>query len=133
MSKNGATEYQIEYRLTRDARHFEYRVRRGTRGTWVGWFATNNIYKVMANLGFGGKEPTWSDDFYFESYFGRGEIRINQPMFKFIARRAGYQPMNTYLYSRLKQIEPDVWILPASALNTKKLFKHMKDIIQSHS
>lgn len=133
-SKNGAVEYQIEYQPTQDAKHFEYRVRRGAKGSWTQWFKTTDIKMLLMVLGFYRKRPTWSNDFHFEAYFGRGEIRLNRNMVKWLATTAGYQTqMNTYLYARLKQVERNVWVLPAASINTKKLFNHLRDIIQSHS
>jgi hypothetical protein len=132
-SMNGKTEYQIEYYPLPDGvKGYEYKVRRGARGTWTDWFTTDDMDFVLGALGFNGQEPTWLTDFYFESYFGRGEIRINQKMYKFIARRAGYQSLNTYLYARMKQVEPEVWVIPATALENEKVFNHLKDVIQAH-
>lgn len=132
-SRDGAVEYQLEFKEKSAGNLSEYRVRHGVKGTWTKWYRTQSIPKLLDSLGFNTSAPTWSNDFCFESYFGRGEIQINRQMFKVIAGTAGYHPVNTHLYSRLKRVTDDLWIVPASALETRRIYEHLRDLIKINS
>lgn len=124
-------EYQIEYKVKSAGQLSEYRVRRGSRGTWTKWLRTQNVDLLLKNLGFAGT-VTLLNDFYFESYFGRGEIRLNAGMVGSIVNAAGRDEILTHFYSRIKKISDESWVLPASALETKRMFDVLKTIIESH-
>lgn len=132
-SIDGLTEYQIEYKMYTGGVPTEYRVRRGSRGTWVKWLRTRDIKSVLRNLGFGVRHSqlTLLNEFYFESYFGRGEIRLNTEMAKTIAGLAGIDEFYTHFYSSMKRVSDDGWVLPASALKTRQMFDSMKELIET--
>jgi hypothetical protein len=128
-SLSGETEYQIEYKVKSAGLLSEYRVRRGARGTWTKWFRTQNIGLLLFNLGFDGDNLSLLNDFYFESYFGRGMIRLNKMAATAIVDLAGIDEIYTHFYSRLKQVSDDLWVLPASALETKRMFHSLEELI----
>lgn len=134
LSKDKQVEYQIEIKKSGwFGLAGEYRVRRGACGTWTKWFQTQNTYNLLANLGFDRKTPTFLNDFYFESYFGRGKIQINFQIYKVIAGTNGNEELNAHLYSRIKQLSPTRWIIPASALETKDIFDYTKNLIRKNN
>jgi hypothetical protein len=138
------TDYQFEYiptpvHLERDTngKHntvTEYRVRRGAAlGTWTRWFKTNDLGNTLINLGFRKKLPaTLMHDFAFESLLGRGEITLNKKMVRAIANEAGFNHLGTHLYSRLKQVADDRWIMPSSAIMDQQVYAHLKKIISKN-
>lgn len=134
LSKDGKTEYQIEYKIRSAGWLSEYRLRGGTRGTWTKWFRTQDIYLLLDKLGFMEQgftavPATLLNDFYFESHFGRGQIQINYPMFKAIALNVGTNDTCTELYAAVKQLSTDRWIIPASALTTKRVYDHLERVM----
>ena len=127
------TEYQIEYKQRSVGFLSEYRVRRGIVGTWTKWFQTRNMHNVLRNLGFGNATPSLLNDFYFVSYFGRGQIQIDWDILKVIVSTVGVNPLSDHLYSRIKKVGDNEWIIPSSALETKALFKHLRNIIAANN
>ena len=126
--------YQIEYNCQSTKRLSEYRVRRGAnRGTWTQWFRTQDMHQVLNNLGFGNVAPTLLTDFYFEGYFGRGDIQLNDAMVKELVDTLNVNDMSAHFYSRITRISEDRWVIPASAIETKRLFNYLRKIIARHN
>ena len=134
LSKDRETEYQIEfYKVNSTGLLYEYRVRRGLCGTWTRWFRTRDMRQILVNLGFNRKRPTLLNEFYFESYFGRGRIPFNDKVVKLMVGTTRLHPLNAHVYSRLKQISHNKWILPSSALENKRIFNHVRQLIRENN
>jgi hypothetical protein len=133
-SRDGKTEYQLEFKEKSRGNLSEYRVRRGARrGTWTKWYCTMDTGKLLKALGFVNHASTmWLEDFYFESYFGRGEIQLSSRMFGFIVDGAGIIPACTHFYARAKKNDDGNWIIPTSAIETRSLFEALRDIVKNN-
>ena len=135
LSSDRQTEYQIEY--TAMGENDEYRLRRGAYGSWTRWFPTDNILKLLADTGFDlGKntDPEHATslltDFYVESHFGRGTFRLNKAMVLELA--TGMNAVSTHLYSRVKQIDVESWVMPSSAIETKDHFWYLYKVMANN-
>ena len=124
------TEYQIEYTLVPKGTEWcEYRVRRGSRGSWTAWVASKKITNVINNLGF----PSAVNDFAFESLLGRGQITLNKDVVAKLASSAGTNDLSRHIYSRLKRSTDDTWLLPSRALTDQDLFNYLRALITNNT
>jgi hypothetical protein len=135
LSQDRQIEYQIEY--TAVGRGDEYRVRHGIVGTWTKWFPTNDILTLLKDTGFnlGGKTnepPSLLNDFYMESHFGRGTIRLNKAIVLELATDNAMNAVSRHLYSRVKQIGVDQWVMPSSAIEIPDHFWHLYNLMVKH-
>jgi hypothetical protein len=130
LSQNRQTEYHIEH--TARKKDNEYRVRRGTYGTWTRWFPTPNMDKRLTELGFIPEPTTLLHDFFMESHFGRGTIRLNQDMALDIAKDSSVSEIGGHVYSRMKQISAEEFAIPASAITNQQVFWYVHRIIKNN-
>lgn len=130
-STDGKLVYQIEY-IPRSHKS-EYRMRRGGYGTWTRWFQNDNLQEVLESCGFNVSTTlTLLHDFYVEAHFGRGTIRLTQPMVKRITEDALLNAEGRHVYSRLKQTGVDSWVIPSSAIDTERIFWYLHTIIKNN-
>ncbi len=131
LSEDRQTEYQIEY-VERPYKS-EYRMRRGAYGSYTRWFSADDLQALLQNCGFiGDAKATLLTDYFVESHFGRGIIRLNYGIVLELSAGAPMNAMCRHLYARVKQIDYDNWQIPSSAVESVKLFWFLHDIIQRH-
>lgn len=133
-------EYQFEYvptpiNLRKDTNGAhnvvtEYRVRRGAVGTWTRWFKTLDIGNMIRALGFS-SAPSLVSDFEFEARLGRGEITLNRKMVARLANTVGLNAMRAHLYSRVKRVDEQTWVIPSSAVTDQDTYLELKKIISA--
>jgi hypothetical protein len=132
-SADGTLQYQIEYTLR--GRSAQYRMRRGMYGgTFTKWFQSNKIDELLYNCGFNTVKPiTLLEDFFVESHFGRGVIKLTTPMAQKISQGAiGMNAVGRHVYSRLKQVDSRAWTLPSSVIENSTHFAYIQKIIKSN-
>lgn len=126
-------EYQIEYKPAAPRVQTEYRVRRGSNGTWTRWISTLNIHNVLQHLGFCDRiQLGLVHDFAFESILGRGEIVLPTDVVTTITRNLKLNPLSVHVYSRLKRAGDNEWILPSSAITNRGVFDYVRRIIYNY-
>jgi hypothetical protein len=131
LSSDRKSEYQIEYVL--NGKESKYKIRRGNYGSFAEWFKTNNMDNMLINCGFKGVvKPNLLHDFYVEAHFGRGYIKLTEEMAKDIAKDATVATMGRYIYSRMKNVSGNGWVLPCSVLTSDAHFKYLFNIIQKN-
>ena len=121
-------QYQIEYTQAPKGTICEYRVRRGARGSWTAWVASNMITNVIKNLGF----PSAVNDFAFESLLSRGQITLNKDVVSELAGSAGTNDLSRHIYSRLKRSTEDTWTLPSRAISDQAIFNYLRHLIATN-
>lgn len=128
------TEYQIEYTPTKVGTATEYKVRRGTNGTWTKPLKTSNMNTVLVNLGFTFYNPLFGGtyDFAFESLLSRGEIYLNEDAVTYLANTVGENQLSAHCYSRLKSSSDREWVLPSSAITDNRIFEYVLTLIKAH-
>lgn len=122
-------EYQIEYTQAPKGTVCEYRVRRGARGSWTAWVASDKITNVIKNLGF----ASAVNDFAFEALLGRGQITLSKEVVTELANSAGTNSLSRHIYSRLKRSTDDTWLLPSRALTDQDLFNYLRALITNNT
>lgn len=131
ISTDGKTEYQIEYTLR--ASDASYRIRRGSLGVWAQWFKTNDMRDMLISCGFSTKKgPNLLSDFYCDSHFGRGTIKLTEKMARFIAKEAVRTTIGRHVYSRLKKIDECTWGLPTRVLSSDTVFDWVHGVIKQN-
>jgi hypothetical protein len=131
LSEDKQTEYQIEY-IERPHKS-EYRMRRGAYGTWTHWFSAEDLQELLQNCGFtGNSKATLLTDYFVESHFGRGVIRLNYGIVLELSACASMNAMCRHLYAHVKQVDYDTWRIPSTAVETVKMFWFLHDVIRRH-
>lgn len=123
-------EYQIEYTLVPKGTEWcEYRVRRGSRGSWTAWVTSKDIANIKKHLGF----ASAVNDFAFEALLGRGQITLSKEVVTELASSAGTNDLSRHIYSRLKRSTDDTWLLPSRALTDQDLFNYLRALITNNT
>lgn len=131
-SYDGLTEYQIEYTLR--GRNSQYRMRRGNYGSYTHWYKTDDIGDFLYNCGFNTVKPvSLLEDFYVESHFGKGIIKLTTKMAQDFAQAAlQMNAVSRHVYSRMKQVGGNEWCLPATVIENDEHFSYIYKTIKKN-
>lgn len=129
LSQDRLTEYQIEYSVR--GKNSEYRMRRGAYGTWTRWFSVEDLEALLKNCGFTSRANiSLLTDYFVESHFGRGYIRLNYGTVLELSTCASVNAVCRHIYSRVKQVDDSTWQIPSTAVETTEAFWYLYDIMR---
>ena len=129
---DGKAVYQIEY-VQRNGT-IEYRLRRGSYGSFTRWFETDNLSELLVNCGFNivsAVKP--AHDFYVNSHFGRGTFNLTLPMVQEIASGVEHDSIARRMYSRLKRTGDKTWTVPILAIDNTEHFNYLYRLIKKYT
>ena len=122
------SEYQIDCDIIVKGVKSQYRMRRGKR-SWTKWFTIRNLELLMWNFGFTQK-ANLINDFYFENYFERGIVKLNQKMVEYLINSK--DEYSFHFYSFVKKFDDTYWKIPVTAIKDKKMFNWLKLVIEEN-
>lgn len=123
------SEYQIDCKIIIKGVRSKYRMRRGSRGTWTKWYTIRNMELLLWKFGFTQK-PKLVNDFHFENYFGRGVIKLNDEMVKYLINTK--ENYGSYFYSFITPHNGSYWRMPVTAIKDKRSFNWLRRVIEEN-
>lgn len=75
------------------------------------------------------RKPDLLADFYFESHFSRGVVKLNSAMMRHFINVIDGKGFGRYFYARAYRLD-ELWALPAASINDQKKYDWLKRVMR---